>query len=140
MPGTFMHQIWPMLLLMRCWAVPGCQVCALQSLLGSLLMRFLWCVQELDHAVTILINDNLELACAVIEKTATDKAIREIDERLLPAYQVRYHCSPGARPDAAASHLHGLLGNQLVVRAGTVLQAHSHAVFQPQIIQECVNG
>lgn len=48
----------------------------------------MWCVQELDHAVTILINDNLELACAVIEKTATDKAVREIDERLLPAYQV----------------------------------------------------
>ncbi len=48
----------------------------------------LWCVQELDHAVTILINDNLELACAVIEKTATDKAVRDIDERLLPAYQV----------------------------------------------------
>ncbi len=45
-------------------------------------------LQELDHAVNLLTNDNLELACTVIEKTATDKAIREIDERLLPAYQV----------------------------------------------------
>ena len=35
-------------------------------------------------------NDNLELGCTFIEKAATDKAIREIDERLLPAYQVRH--------------------------------------------------
>lgn len=45
-------------------------------------------LQELDHAVNVLTNDNLELACTVIEKTATDKAIREIDDRLMPAYQV----------------------------------------------------
>ena len=37
----------------------------------------------------ILTNDNLELACQVVEKTASDKAIREVDERLQMAYQVR---------------------------------------------------
>lgn len=38
----------------------------------------------------VLMNDNLELGCTFIEKAATDKAIREIDERLLPAYQVGF--------------------------------------------------
>jgi hypothetical protein len=51
-------------------------------------------LQELDHAVNVLTNDNLELACTVIEKTATDKAIREIDDRLMPAYQVPIPPSP----------------------------------------------
>jgi hypothetical protein len=37
----------------------------------------------------VLTNDNLELGCTFIEKAATDKAICEIDERLLPAYQAR---------------------------------------------------
>lgn len=38
----------------------------------------------------ILSNDNLELACQVVEKTASDKAIREVDERLQMAYQVQH--------------------------------------------------
>jgi CCR4-NOT transcription complex subunit 1 len=46
------------------------------------------CMQVLESAVEILAIDNLELACTVIEKTATDKAVRDIDERLAPAYQV----------------------------------------------------
>lgn len=48
------------------------------------------CAQELDHAVNVLTNDNLELACTVIEKTATDKAVREMDERLIPAFTVHH--------------------------------------------------
>lgn len=50
------------------------------------------CVQVVDKAVMILTNDNLELACQVVEKTASDKAIREVDERLQMAYQVRHAC------------------------------------------------
>ena len=46
-------------------------------------------VQVVDKAVMILTNDNLELACQVVEKTASDKAIREVDERLQVAYQVQ---------------------------------------------------
>ena len=45
----------------------------------------------------VLMNDNLELGCTFIEKAATDKAIREIDERLLPAYQVWRSCAGRAR-------------------------------------------
>ena len=36
-----------------------------------------------------LSTDNLELACQVVEKTASEKAIREVDDRLQVAYQVR---------------------------------------------------
>ncbi len=45
-------------------------------------------MQTLENAVEVLTQDNLELGCTVIEKTATDKALRDIDERLAPAYQV----------------------------------------------------
>ena len=45
-------------------------------------------LQDVEKAVIILTNDNLELACQVVEKTASDKAIREVDERLQAAYQV----------------------------------------------------
>lgn len=57
----------------------------LRSLLAPSLER-----ETLDNAVGVLTGDNLELGCSVIEKTAADKAIREIDERLMPAYQVRF--------------------------------------------------
>ena len=49
--------------------------------------------QDVDKAVMILTNDNLELACQVVEKTASEKAIREVDERLQMAYQVGLPCS-----------------------------------------------
>ena len=49
-------------------------------------------MQVVEKAVLILTNDNLELACQVVEKTASDKAIREVDERLQMAYQVRRTC------------------------------------------------
>ena len=55
-------------------------------------------LQDVEKAVIILTNDNLELACQVVEKTASDKAIREVDERLQAAYQVclraQWPCSP----------------------------------------------
>ena len=55
-------------------------------------------MQDVEKAVIILTNDNLELACQVVEKTASDKAIREVDERLQVAYKVcmcaRWPCSP----------------------------------------------
>ena len=45
----------------------------------------------MEKAVIILTNDNLELACQVVENTASDKAIRAVDERLQAAYQVCMH-------------------------------------------------
>ncbi|KAK9824056.1 hypothetical protein WJX72_007392 [[Myrmecia] bisecta] len=43
----------------------------------------------LEQVVQVVTNDNLDLGCGIIEKAATDKAIREIDERLLAAYRGR---------------------------------------------------
>lgn len=37
----------------------------------------------------MLTQDNVDIACQVIEKIAMDRAIVEIDEALAPAYEVR---------------------------------------------------
>mmetsp|Transcript_518 Transcript_518/g.1826 ORF Transcript_518/g.1826 Transcript_518/m.1826 type:complete len:2264 (-) Transcript_518:4073-10864(-) len=42
-----------------------------------------------ERAVEILTVDNLELGCALIEKAATEKATRDIDELLAPSYKAR---------------------------------------------------
>lgn len=44
-----------------------------------------------EQAATIAAQDNMELACAFIQKTAIEKAIPEIDKRLLT---VSYHIVP----------------------------------------------
>jgi len=36
----------------------------------------------IDQACAICANDNLELACAFVQKTATEKAVIEIDKYL----------------------------------------------------------
>lgn len=36
----------------------------------------------IDQACTMCANDNLELACAFVQKTATEKAVIEIDKFL----------------------------------------------------------
>ncbi|RPB11593.1 Not1-domain-containing protein [Morchella conica CCBAS932] len=42
-----------------------------------------------DQTVTMCVNDNIDLACNIIEKTAQDRAIPEIDDSLAQAYQTR---------------------------------------------------
>lgn len=42
-----------------------------------------------DQVVTSCANDNLELGCMLIQKAATEKAMRDIDEQLGQSYQVR---------------------------------------------------
>lgn len=42
-----------------------------------------------EHAVTSCVNDNMDLACAFVQKTTVDKALIEIDRHLMsvsPAY------------------------------------------------------
>lgn len=72
--------------------------------------------QDVDKAVTILTNDNLELACQVVEKTASEKAIREVDERLQMAYQVGLPCI-GPHP----RHVHLLSDMKLWQRCSVML-------------------
>ncbi|KAF3937997.1 hypothetical protein ABW19_dt0207215 [Dactylella cylindrospora] len=42
-----------------------------------------------DQAILVVVNDNLELASAVIEKAAQEKALPEIDDNLQQAYAMR---------------------------------------------------
>ncbi|EGX43660.1 hypothetical protein AOL_s00215g396 [Orbilia oligospora ATCC 24927] len=42
-----------------------------------------------DQAILVIVNDNLELASAVIERAAQEKAMPEIDDNLQQAYAVR---------------------------------------------------
>lgn len=37
----------------------------------------------------VLVSDNLELGCTIIERAATDKAVRDIDKSLAPGYDAR---------------------------------------------------
>lgn len=43
----------------------------------------------IEHIVQVCSNDNLDLGCMLIEKAAMEKALRDIDEGLGPAYQLR---------------------------------------------------
>ncbi|VVC94202.1 unnamed protein product, partial [Leptidea sinapis] len=43
----------------------------------------------IDDAATIIAAENMELACAFIQKTAVEKALPELDKRLMNDYEVR---------------------------------------------------
>lgn len=42
-----------------------------------------------EHATSVLCADNLDLACAVIEKAATDRAVRDVDDALASSLALR---------------------------------------------------
>lgn len=68
--------------------------------------------QRLDHAaveqvVTLLVNDNLDLCCQVIERAAGERAQRELDERLASAYAARARAKAAGQQFADASQLQG---------------------------------
>ena len=60
--------------------------------------------EAIETTVTVIANDNVELACAFIQKKAIEKAILEIDKRLKPEYEQRImakkegrrYCDPAA--------------------------------------------
>jgi hypothetical protein len=41
------------------------------------------------HQSQLLVNDNLDLGCTIIERAATDKAVRDIDKSLAAQYEAR---------------------------------------------------
>ncbi|XP_076264687.1 CCR4-NOT transcription complex subunit 1 isoform X3 [Rhynchophorus ferrugineus] len=43
----------------------------------------------IEQAASIVASDNMELACAFVQKTAVEKAIPEIDKRLMNEYELR---------------------------------------------------
>ncbi|PNH04056.1 CCR4-NOT transcription complex subunit 1 [Tetrabaena socialis] len=63
----------------------------------------------LEQLISVLVNDNLDLGCTLIEKAATDKAVRDIDKSLQAAYEERAKARAAGKPwvDAAAFHSTG---------------------------------
>ncbi|XP_019755712.2 CCR4-NOT transcription complex subunit 1 isoform X2 [Dendroctonus ponderosae] len=45
--------------------------------------------EMIDQAANVIANDNTELACAIVQKTAIEKAIPEIDKHLSGEYELR---------------------------------------------------
>lgn len=45
--------------------------------------------EMVEQAASIVAQDNMELACAFVQKTAIEKAIPEIDKRLMSEYELR---------------------------------------------------
>merc|ERR1719318_2435903 len=48
-------------------------------------------MDQIDVTVSVVANDNVELACAFIQKKAVEKAIPEIDKRLSAEIELRKH-------------------------------------------------
>lgn len=89
----------------------------------------------LEQAVQVATGDNLELGCALIEKAATEKAVRDIDEALAPAYMARRkhrEMSPG-QPfyDMAVlqNSFVGVLPDSLRPKPGNMMNANQQRVY-----------
>lgn len=48
--------------------------------------------EMVEHAVTACVNDNMDLACAFVQKTTVDKAVVEIDRHMM---SVSEECGDG---------------------------------------------
>ncbi|CAM6118665.1 unnamed protein product [Calypogeia fissa] len=65
----------------------------------------------LEQAVQLVTNDNLDLGCAVIEKAATEKALRDLEDAIGPALAVRRtQIKSGATMHDASTYCGGNLG------------------------------
>jgi CCR4-NOT transcription complex subunit 1 len=42
-----------------------------------------------EQVVTLLVQDNLDIACSAIEKAAMERAVTDVDEGFAPSYDVR---------------------------------------------------
>ncbi|GAA5988666.1 hypothetical protein JCM10908_003667 [Rhodotorula pacifica] len=77
-----------------------------------------------EQAVLVVVAENLDLACGVVEKVAMDKAILEVDEGLAPAYLSRRSHRERSREAfwdtaaMAASHYSGMLPDPLRLKLG----------------------
>jgi CCR4-NOT transcription complex subunit 1 len=60
-----------------------------QALLVSIGTPTMQQKEMIEQAASIIANDNMELACAFVQKTAVEKAIPEIDKRLMSEYDLR---------------------------------------------------
>ncbi|GME93150.1 unnamed protein product [Ambrosiozyma monospora] len=79
-------------------------------------------LEELPRAI----NDNLDLACSIIQKAATEKSVQDLDELMLPAIALRRQFRDSSRPDQAfcdtqyASRYAMSLPDPLGIKAGGI--------------------
>jgi CCR4-NOT transcription complex subunit 1 len=59
-------------------------------------------------ALQLLVNDNLDLGCTIIERAATDKAVRDIDKSLAAQYEARIN----ARRNGVDFYKHSMMQQQ----------------------------
>lgn len=60
-----------------------------QALLNTLNSPTMQQKELVEQAALVIATDNMEIACAFIQKTAVEKAIPEIDKRLMNEYEMR---------------------------------------------------
>lgn len=60
-----------------------------QALLTNMVSPTVQQKEMIDQAANVIAGDNMELACAYVQKTAVEKAIPEIDKRLVSEYELR---------------------------------------------------
>ena len=84
--------------------------------------------QMLDNVVAILVNDNLDLCCQIVERAAGDRAQKELDERLAGAFTVRARAKAAGQPFQDASQLQGRFPAALP----DLLRAHPAALTPQQ--------
>ncbi|GEM11861.1 CCR4-NOT transcription complex subunit 1 [Rhodotorula toruloides] len=77
-----------------------------------------------EQAIQVIVAENLDLACSVVEKVAMEKAVLEVDEGLAPAYLARRSHRERSREAfwdtaaMAASHYSGMLPDPLRLKLG----------------------
>lgn len=62
--------------------------------------------EMLESILTIIVGDNIDLGCSVIERAATEKATRDVDKLLQPHYDERAIARAQGKPfvDSSSSH------------------------------------
>lgn len=60
-----------------------------QALMSNMVTPNVQQKEMIEQAANIISSDNMELACTFVQKTAVEKAIPEIDKRLMSEYELR---------------------------------------------------
>ncbi|BGP21039.1 hypothetical protein JCM10213_002926 [Rhodosporidiobolus nylandii] len=82
-----------------------------------------------EQAILVIVAENLDLACSVVEKVAMEKAVQEVDDGLGPAYISRRSHRERSREAfwdtaaMAASHYSGMLPDPLRLKLGGLSQS-----------------
>eukprot|EP00798_Chlamydomonas_sp_ICE-L_P003954 gene3954-14033_t len=79
----------------------------------------------LESVVSLVVSDNLDLGCTVIERAATEKAVRDVDKLLLEPYEQRAKARAQGKQFADNAPFHGRfpasLPDSLQPRPGVVI-------------------